>query len=436
MTILHPRLFLAICAGAGLIAFTPEWRRPPAELAAIDESAVGSTAPRVDGPPSQAADHGPEARLALAARLTEADERIDDAGPGAGAPLAAIRPPPPPEAALSDADLAAEFADAGVPFSSPRRRRARSASARLAALVQNPPPSPHRPARNPPPSGAARPARICSRRRPKRRARHQRPLQVAPSPPAAAPGADPPLPPPPPPLGSEAAILYNKGDAAGLVALAEAANDAAGRSALEWTALRANAHPSFASLAAFLEAHPTWPSRGWIRELEEAELAAHPEAPAPVAAFFAGGAPQTSAGKIAAARAAKAMGRPRRGVANHPRLVARRQSRRADREHHPAGFRLFASQRRTTLIGRPPPLRRLRSTPTCPRCGAWRSRRSGAGRGPHRRRRARRRAWRLPEGRSPQRSATILACCSPGSSTPCCAGRLFEAAVLLEPRPA
>ena len=47
MTILHPRLFLAICAGAGLIAFTPEWRRPPAELAAIDESAIGSSARRV-----------------------------------------------------------------------------------------------------------------------------------------------------------------------------------------------------------------------------------------------------------------------------------------------------------------------------------------------------------------------------------------------------
>ena len=117
------------------------------------------------------------------------------------------------------------------------------------------------------------------------------------------------MPSPPPPLGSEAAILYNRGDVAGLAALAQAANDAAGRSALEWASLRANAHPSFAALAAFLEAHPTWPSRGWIREREEAELAAHPEAPAKVAEFFAGGQPQTSAGKIAAARAAKATGR-------------------------------------------------------------------------------------------------------------------------------
>ena len=115
--------------------------------------------------------------------------------------------------------------------------------------------------------------------------------------------------PPPPAPGSEAAILYNKGDAAGLAALAQAASDPAGRTALEWASLRANAHPSFTELAAFLEAHPTWPSRGSLRDRQEGELAAHPQAPAKVAEFFAGGAPQTSAGKIAAARAARAMGR-------------------------------------------------------------------------------------------------------------------------------
>ncbi len=94
-----------------------------------------------------------------------------------------------------------------------------------------------------------------------------------------------------------------------LAALAAAATDPAERSALEWASLRADAHPSFASLAAFLEAHPNWPSRGWIREQQEADLAAHPQAPAKVAAFFAGDPPQSSAGKIAAARAAQAMGR-------------------------------------------------------------------------------------------------------------------------------
>jgi soluble lytic murein transglycosylase len=94
------------------------------------------------------------------------------------------------------------------------------------------------------------------------------------------------------------------------MALASAATDADERSALEWTSLRADAHPSFDSLATFLKAHPGWPSRAWIRELEEAQLAAHPQAPGQVAAFFANDPPQSSAGKIAAARAAQAMGRP------------------------------------------------------------------------------------------------------------------------------
>ena len=127
---------------------------------------------------------------------------------------------------------------------------------------------------------------------------------VEPSPPAAG-LASPPSPPP----ASQAAILYKKGDAAGLMALAAAANDAAERSALEWASLRADAHPSFASLSDFLEGHPGWPSRNWIRERQEADLAAHQEAPAKVAAFFAADPPESSGGKIAAARAAQAMGR-------------------------------------------------------------------------------------------------------------------------------
>ncbi|HEV7480861.1 MAG TPA: hypothetical protein VGO05_11355, partial [Roseiarcus sp.] len=121
------------------------------------------------------------------------------------------------------------------------------------------------------------------------------------------PAADPAL---PPPRSPQAVILYRKGDAAGLMALASAATDADERSALEWTSLRADAHPSFDSLATFLKAHPSWPSRAWIRELEEAELAAHRQAPEQVAAFFANDRPQSSVGKIAAARAGQAMGRP------------------------------------------------------------------------------------------------------------------------------
>ncbi|MGB3584455.1 MAG: hypothetical protein WBA40_25545 [Roseiarcus sp.] len=75
MTILHPRLFLAICAGAGLIAFTPEARRPPGEVAAIDRSPIGSA--RVN------------------ARLSTTDGRIDKIVPfAAAAPAADIRPLP------------------------------------------------------------------------------------------------------------------------------------------------------------------------------------------------------------------------------------------------------------------------------------------------------------------------------------------------------
>jgi soluble lytic murein transglycosylase len=304
MTILHPRLFLAICAGAGLIAFTPEARRPPAELAAIDESAIGFSAAPVDAPPpSQAADAGREARLPLAARPSAANERIDDAGSLAGAPPSAIHPPP-PEAASSDADLAAQFADADLQAPAPPRAVPMSPACCVRA---EPAAKPSPPGEEAPPSGAALLAQFAYADVPSAGPVISALSEVAPSLPAAAPAPDSPS--PPPPLGSEAAILYNRGDVAGLAALAQAANDAAGRSALEWASLRANPHPSFASLAAFLEAHPTWPSRGWIREREEAELAAHPEAPAKVAEFFAGGQPQTSAGKIAAARAAKATGR-------------------------------------------------------------------------------------------------------------------------------
>ena len=54
---------------------------------------------------------------------------------------------------------------------------------------------------------------------------------------------------------------------------------------------------------------PAGQAAAGFRERQEAELAAHPLAPAQVAAFFAGEPPQSSAGKIAAARAAQATGR-------------------------------------------------------------------------------------------------------------------------------
>ena len=114
--------------------------------------------------------------------------------------------------------------------------------------------------------------------------------------------------------GSAAAQLYRKGDAAGLAALAKAASDPDEGLALEWASLRSDAHLSVAALTAFAEAHPGWPDGGWIRRRREAQLLAHSEAAAKVAAYFASEPPQTSAGMIAAARAANATGRFEEGA--------------------------------------------------------------------------------------------------------------------------
>jgi len=117
-----------------------------------------------------------------------------------------------------------------------------------------------------------------------------------------------------PAYGSAAAQLYSKGDAAGLAALAKAARDPDERLALEWASLRSDAHLSVAALAAFAEAHPGWPDGGWIRRQREGQLLVNSEAPAKVAAYFASEPPQSSAGMIAAARAANATGRSDEGV--------------------------------------------------------------------------------------------------------------------------
>jgi len=293
MTINRPRLLLAVCAVAGLIAFAPGGRRAPPEFppgaqppSSAESAAAGGSA---GAPPPQAAGAGREASLALVSRPDAAQER---AAPAAGAPLPAAQPSPPPETSWSDpARPSPVEAAAPAPIPAPPPETAAIADAKVQLAYANPVSAA--------PSIAALP-------------------DVAPAVPALA-AIAPPVPtsapppelslPPPPPVSSEAAILYNKGDAAGLAALAHAANDEPERSALEWASLRADPHPSFAALAAFLDAHPMWPSRDWIRDREEAELAAHPDAPAKVAAFFVGGAPQTAAGKIAAARATKAMGR-------------------------------------------------------------------------------------------------------------------------------
>ncbi len=114
---------------------------------------------------------------------------------------------------------------------------------------------------------------------------------------------------PQPVLLSPAEQAYRKGDVAALETLAAVAGDPDERLALEWAALRADPHPTFAALEAFAKAHPTWPGLGYLRHREEAELFIHPPSPSAVAEFFAAESPQSSAGKLAEARAEAAKGR-------------------------------------------------------------------------------------------------------------------------------
>ena len=253
MMIFRPRPILALCGAACLIAFTPHARRPPVEL----------------GAPAPFASADPDVRYA-----------------------------PPDDAALSDANLVAQFADADIADAAPPS----ADSVGSASVPSAPAPAPATGALEATASDANLVAQFA-----------YADIPDAAAPPTASAGAPfapaTETPPPAPPRSSEGAMLYNRGDAAGLAALAKAAYDPAQRLALEWASLRADAHPSFAALAAFLEAHPGWPRSGWIRGRQEAELAAHPEAPAKVADYFALAPPESGAGKIADARAASALGR-------------------------------------------------------------------------------------------------------------------------------
>ena len=282
MTIFRFGPLLAIGGAACLVALTPQGRPPPPEVAALDRAFSA----RFDAAPEETASIAGAAKSARAARPMLGYGSASSAGAGL-APSSA----PSPKAAVNDATPAQErvVGPKAPPLAVPAQPR------RL-----------REPARAGPERSGAR------RALPDRGAAAKRPRALEPPAPSSGPAPSPPAPAPAlpsisPPV-SQAAILYTKGDAAGLAALAAQASDPAQRTALEWASLRADAHPSFAALGAFLKAHPGWPSRNWIRERQEAELLVHPQTPAEVAAFFADAAPLSSAGKIAAARADEALG--------------------------------------------------------------------------------------------------------------------------------
>jgi soluble lytic murein transglycosylase len=266
MRILRFAPLLVVAGAACVVARTPHWHSPPPEVATLDRALVS----RVDGAPPETASitSGPKSLPPIPPLDTASAPSASPEAAGRDLPSTSRVNAPSTEAVRSDKEAKVQFAYASLEGAAPALgASAVTPPAETASLEPSAPPPPATPE----------------------------------------PAADPAL---PPPRSPQAVILYRKGDAAGLMALASAATDADERSALEWTSLRADAHPSFDSLATFLKAHPGWPSRARIRELEEAELAAHPQAPGQVAAFFANDPAQSSAGKIAAARAAQAMGRP------------------------------------------------------------------------------------------------------------------------------
>jgi len=208
------------------------------------------------------------------APLSEHGRTFASESPSADLPQSAGLAAPPLESSRSDAGANVQFAYADLEGAAPALGALHGTAPQASSALTEPSP----------PAAAA-----------------PEPSGVAPTPSFTLPAVSPPI--------SQAVILYKKGDAAGLAALAKSAPSPAERLGLQWASLRADGHPSFASLTAFLDAHPGWPSRVWIRERQEAELAAHTEAPAEVEAFFAKSGPQSTAGKIALARAAQAMGR-------------------------------------------------------------------------------------------------------------------------------
>jgi soluble lytic murein transglycosylase len=108
-----------------------------------------------------------------------------------------------------------------------------------------------------------------------------------------------------------AAALYQKGDLAGGDAIAKVIGDPAQRLALEWVALKSAPRAAgLARIGAFLEAHPGWPARDWLRSWREAILFADHADPARIRSEFETEKPASALGSLALARVALVQGRP------------------------------------------------------------------------------------------------------------------------------
>ena len=104
-----------------------------------------------------------------------------------------------------------------------------------------------------------------------------------------------------------AAALYRKGTLPAADAAAAGIADPIQRAALDWIALKTAPTPD--RLRAFEDAHRDWPADDYLREVREGWLFEHHATPSAIEAEFAKTPPQTSAGVLAAARAALASGR-------------------------------------------------------------------------------------------------------------------------------
>ena len=103
---------------------------------------------------------------------------------------------------------------------------------------------------------------------------------------------------------------YGKGDMALGDAFAAMATTESARVALEWVAIRTDSHGTgFRRIAAFLKAHPDWPSAPWLRRRSEEALYADRQGFGLLAAYFSKAKPESAPGKLALARLYRNQGR-------------------------------------------------------------------------------------------------------------------------------